>query len=206
MDTTKPGPDSATATDPGPAPDSAPTAAAPAPGTPPVAAADVDADAAAVLDADTDEDGATDLDGDGDPAEEFVEEGPTGVGSAASAVVAAGLGLVALSGTWVSRVLAERETLLGQIRSVDATSTQAKIEALYGNAWHMTALVNGLFSALALLLAVFVLLRPAFGAPGRVHPTWVKAVAWAGTALGALGLVVFTLMYFDVVTPLPTAG
>ncbi|RSS60980.1 hypothetical protein [Streptomyces sp. WAC06614] len=142
----------------------------------------------------------------GDEHDEPVEETPTGVGSAASATVAAGLGLVALSGTWFSRVLAERETLLGQIQSVTATSTQAKIEALYGNAWHMTALVNGLVSALALLLAVFVLLRPAFGAPGRVHPTWVKAVAWSGVALGVLGLLVFGLMYLDVLAPLPTAA
>ncbi|MBW5485201.1 hypothetical protein [Streptomyces bambusae] len=148
-------------------------------------------------------DGADDLGPDLDLVE---EERPTGVRSAASAVVAAGLGLVALSGTWVSRVLAERQTLIGQIESVTATSTEAKIEALYGNAWHLTALVNGIFSALALLLAVLVLLRPAFGEPGRVHPTWVRAVAWAAVALGALGVLVFGLMYLDVLTPLPTAA
>ncbi|MFB7052514.1 hypothetical protein [Streptomyces vinaceus] len=134
------------------------------------------------------------------------EERSEGVGSAASAVVAAGLGLVALSGSWVSRVIAERQTLVGQIESVNAASTEAKIEALYGDAWHMTALVNGVLSTLALLLAVFVLARPAFGAPGRTLPTWVRAVSWAAVALGALGVLLFGLMYFDILAPLPKAA
>ncbi|MFB6808772.1 hypothetical protein [Streptomyces sp. NPDC056387] len=129
-----------------------------------------------------------------------------GVGSAASAVVAAGLGLVALSGSWVSRVFAERQTLVGQIESVNAATTEAKIEALYGDAWHLTALVNGVLSTLALLLAVFVLARPAFGAPGRTLPTWVRAVSWAAVALGALGVLLFGLMYFDILAPLPKAA
>ncbi|MEV6577813.1 hypothetical protein AB0M92_06550 [Streptomyces sp. NPDC051582] len=134
------------------------------------------------------------------------EKRPEGVGAAASAVVAAGLGLVALSGSWVSRVIAERQTLVGQIESVNAATTEAKIEALYGDAWHLTALVNGVLSTLALLLAVFVLARPAFGAPGRTLPTWVRAVSWAAVALGALGVLLFGLMYFDILAPLPKAA
>ncbi|MFD7083234.1 hypothetical protein [Streptomyces sp. NPDC059918] len=134
------------------------------------------------------------------------EKKSEGVGAAASAVVAAGLGLVALSGSWVSRVIAERQTLVGQIESVNAATTEAKIEALYGDAWHMTALVNGVLSTLALLLAVFVLARPAFGAPGRTLPTWVRAVSWAAVALGALGVLLFGLMYFDILAPLPKAA
>ncbi|MFI6146283.1 hypothetical protein [Streptomyces sp. NPDC051109] len=134
------------------------------------------------------------------------EQRSEGVGAAASAVVAAGLGLVALSGSWVSRVIAERQTLVGQIESVNAATTEAKIDALYGDAWHMTALVNGVLSTLALLLAVFVLARPAFGAPGRTLPTWVRAVSWAAVALGALGVLLFGLMYFDILAPLPKAA
>ncbi|KJY47041.1 hypothetical protein VR46_05760 [Streptomyces sp. NRRL S-444] len=134
------------------------------------------------------------------------EKASDGVGAGASAVVAAGLGLVALSGSWVSRVIAERQTLVGQIESVNAATTEAKIQALYGDAWHMTALVNGVLSTLALLLAVFVLARPAFGAPGRTLPTWVRAVSWAAVALGALGVLLFGLMYFDILAPLPKAA
>ncbi|MEU9716040.1 hypothetical protein [Streptomyces sp. NPDC047976] len=142
-------------------------------------------------------------------ADEDTEDAPersTGVGAAASAVVAAGLGLVALSGSWVSRVAAERQTLIGQIESVSATTAKEKIAALYGDAWHMTALVNGVLSTLALLLAVLVLAGPAFGAPGRVHPAWVRSVSWAAVALGLLGVLLFGLMYFDLLFPLPTAA
>ncbi|MFE9844615.1 hypothetical protein [Streptomyces goshikiensis] len=129
-----------------------------------------------------------------------------GVGAAASAIVAAGLGLVALSGTWVSRVIAERQTLIGQIESVNATTTEAKIDALYGDAWHLTALVNGVVSTLALLLAVFVLARPAFGVPDRVLPVWIRSIAWAAVALGALGVLLFGFMYFDLLLPMPKAA
>ncbi|MEU6866510.1 hypothetical protein ABZ924_25160 [Streptomyces sp. NPDC046876] len=129
-----------------------------------------------------------------------------GVGSGAGAVAAAGLALVALSGSWVSRVLAERQTLIGQIESVNATTTEAKIAALYGDAWHTTALVNGVLSALALLLAVFVLARPALAAADRALPAWVRAVSWAAVALGALGILLFGLMYFDLLVPVPKAA
>ncbi|MGW6707083.1 hypothetical protein ACWGDE_19630 [Streptomyces sp. NPDC054956] len=147
----------------------------------------------------------------GDEADELDElegadeaEHGNGVAAGASAILAAALGLIALSGSWVSRVLAERTTLIGQIDSANAatSSTEAKIEALYGNAWHMTALVNGVLSTIALLVAVFVLARPAFGAPGRTLPVWVRAVSWAAVILGVIGVVVFAVMYF---LPLPTA-
>ncbi|MFD8987623.1 hypothetical protein ACWGEU_22450 [Streptomyces goshikiensis] len=148
---------------------------------------------------------ADDLD-DPDGLDEPQERIVGGVGAAASAIVAAGLGLVALSGTWVSRVIAERQTLIGQIESVNATSTEAKIDALYGDAWHLTALVNGVVSTLALLLAVFVLARPAFGVPDRVLPVWIRSVAWAAVALGALGVLLFGSMYFDLLLPMPKAA
>ncbi|WP_285548025.1 hypothetical protein [Streptomyces lavendulae] len=154
----------------------------------------------------TDETGETDETDEADADAEDVPERSTGAGAAASALVAAGLGLVALSGSWVSRVAAERQTLIGQIESVSATTAKEKIAALYGDAWHMTALVNGVLSTLALLLAVLVLAGPAFGAPGRVHPAWVRSVSWAAVALGLLGVLLFGLMYFDLLFPLPTAA
>lgn len=133
------------------------------------------------------------------PAE---EEQSSGVAAGASAIVAAGLGLIALSGSWTSRVVGERETLKGQISSANATSTSDKIEALYGNAWQMTALVNGVLSTIALLIAVFVLARPAFGAPGRTLPAWVRSVSWAAVVVSAIGVAAFAVMYL---LSLPTA-
>lgn len=146
---------------------------------------------------------ATDLDEEFDELDaEADEQQSSGVASGASAIVAAGLGLVALSGSWTSRVIGERETLKGQISSATATTTEAKIEALYGNAWHMTALFNGVLSTVALLIAVFVLARPAFGAPGRTLPAWVRSVSWAAVVVAAIGVVAFAFMY---VLALPTA-
>ncbi|MFD9569622.1 hypothetical protein ACFWBI_07230 [Streptomyces sp. NPDC059982] len=174
----------------------------PADATTPEAAAGTPAvDAHVDADVDADED----FDQHADPAAGAAAQG-SGVGSAASAIVAAALALVALSGSWVSRVIAERQTLIGQIESAGATTAKAKIAALYGDAWHMTALVNGVLATLALLIAVFVLARPAFGAPGRVLPVWVRSVAWAAVALGIIGVLVFGLMYFDLLVALPTAA
>ncbi|WCD88826.1 hypothetical protein KPP03845_105236 [Streptomyces xanthophaeus] len=141
-----------------------------------------------------------DLDGAEDEDEDAAEEQAGGVAAGAAAIVAAGLSLVALSGTWVSRVLAERQGLVGQIEGNKSAPPADQIAALYGDGWQLTALVNGVVATLALLIAVFVLARPAFGAPGRTLPTWVRAVSWAAVTLGALGILVFGFLYF---LPLP---
>ncbi|WTJ47655.1 hypothetical protein OH786_25465 [Streptomyces atratus] len=131
----------------------------------------------------------------------------SGLGAAAAAVAAAGLGVVALTGSWTGKVAAERETLIGQIKTSAGGSAAQQISEIYGDAWHSTALVNGLFALLALLVGVFALVRPAFGAPSAdPQPGWVRAVATAGIALGVLGLVISAAMYFDLIVPLPTTG
>ncbi|MEV7404677.1 hypothetical protein AB0N93_30355 [Streptomyces sp. NPDC091267] len=153
-------------------------------------------------DADLDLDGGQDFDA------EFEEPGKesSGLGVAAAAVVSAGLGVVTLSGGWTSRVAAERETLLGQMKTASGGSAAQQISEIYGDAWHATALVNGLFGLVALLVGVFVLVRPAFGRPSA-HPQagWVRAVATAGIVLGVLGVLIAVCMYFDLIVALPTA-
>ncbi|WNF29769.1 hypothetical protein RI138_24675 [Streptomyces sp. C11-1] len=130
-----------------------------------------------------------------------------GVGAGAAAVVSAALGVVALTGAWSGRVAAERETLMGQIQTAGGSSAAEQISAIYGDAWHTTALVNGVFAVLALLVGIFVLVRPAFGAPSdRPQPAWVRAVALAGIALGVLGVLISAGMYFDLFVSLPSAG
>ncbi|MEU9321494.1 hypothetical protein [Streptomyces sp. NPDC048295] len=157
------------------------------------------ADEAIAEDDDLDPDGLDDLD-------DSVKQS-SGLGAAAAAVAAAGLGVVALTGSWTGKVVAERETLIGQIKTSAGGSAAQQISEIYGDAWHSTALVNGLFALLALLAGVFALVRPAFGAPSAdPQPGWVRAVATAGIALGVLGLVISAGMYFDLIVPLPTAG
>lgn len=130
-----------------------------------------------------------------------VEAGPraTGLGSAAAGVVAAGLGVVALSGTWAGRVAAERQTLIGQIKTAQGGTPAQQIAAVYGNAWHTTALVNGVFALLALIVGVTVLALPQ-------KAGWVRAFAVAGVVLGVLGVIVSAGMYFDLLLGMPTAG
>lgn len=148
---------------------------------------------------------------DADDAEDLepdpFDEARHGVGAGAAAVVSAALGVVALTGAWTGRVAAERETLIGQIQTSGGGSAAQQISEIYGDAWHTTALVNGVFAVLALLVGVFVLVRPAFGTPSeRPQPTWVRAVALAGVALGVLGVLISAGMYFDLFVSLPTAG
>lgn len=44
---------------------------------------------------------------------------------------------------------------------------------------------------------------PAFSKDGEDSPTWVRAVAVGGLALGTIGLVIAAVMWFDVFTELP---
>ncbi|MFJ7772570.1 hypothetical protein ACIQ1J_30330 [Streptomyces sp. NPDC097107] len=133
-------------------------------------------------------------------------EGPTGVGQGAGAVVSAGLGIVSLTGSWVGTVASARESLIGQLETSSSSDVGMLIERGYGNAWHATALWGGLFALVALIVGVVVLARPAFGAPGRPQAPWIKSVAWAGAALGVIGLLLAVLKYTDVLLGLPSTG
>ncbi|MEU6961083.1 hypothetical protein [Streptomyces chrestomyceticus] len=165
------------------------------------AAADGKKPSAAATDAGADEqheaDGADGADGE-ETADADAAPAATATGSVASgagSVVAAGLGLASLTGTWAGTVLAERQTLLGQIKLQTGKATD-QIGTVYGAPWHTHALVNAIFALLAVVVAGLVLLRP--------RPTWMRAVAWGGLALGVLGLIVSAGMYFDLFASMPT--
>ncbi|WP_328626147.1 hypothetical protein OHA88_16975 [Streptomyces sp. NBC_00353] len=159
------------------------------------------------LDADADRDSDLDHDLEDDLEDDDSDRAPSGLAAAAEAVVATGLGIVGLTGAWTGRVVAERETLLGQMKTASGGSVARQISEIYGDAWHSTALVNGIFALLALLVGVFALVRPAFGAPAKdPQPGWVRAVATAGIALGVLGVLISVGMYFDLIVALPAAS
>ncbi|MGW2421840.1 hypothetical protein ACWC0C_21750 [Streptomyces sp. NPDC001709] len=134
------------------------------------------------------------------------DKGPSGVGQGAGAVVSAALGLVSLSGGWIGTVAGARQQLIGQLRTSSTASVATQIKAVYGNAWHSTALWAGLFALAALLTGVVVLARPAFGAPGRPQAPWIRSVAWAGVSLGVIGLLLAVLKYSDALLALPSAS
>lgn len=135
------------------------------------------------------------------------KESSSGVGQGAAAVVAAVLGFVSLTGSWLGTVASARANITGQLEMQSATSASvaAQIDALYGDAWQATALWGGIFALAALLVGVAVLARPAFGTPGKPQAVWIKSVSWAGVALGVLGLLLAVLKYTDVLLSLPSA-
>ncbi|MFF7772821.1 hypothetical protein ACFZCG_00210 [Streptomyces tanashiensis] len=138
-------------------------------------------------------------DDDAQDDEEEASPEATGIGAGAAAVVSAALSAVALTGTWTGKVVAERETLVGQIKTSGSGTPAQQISEIYGDAWHSTALVNGVFALLALIVAALVLTLPR-------RPAWVRAVAVAGAVLGGLGLLLSVGTYFDLFLSLPTAG
>ncbi|MFF5474172.1 hypothetical protein [Streptomyces achromogenes] len=131
---------------------------------------------------------------------------PSGVGQGAGAVVSAALGLVSLTGGWIGTVASAREQLIGQLRTSTSASVGTQLKEVYGDAWHTTALWAGLFALAALITAVVVLVRPAFGAPGRPQAAWIRSVAWAGLSLGVIGLLLAVLKYSDALLAVPSAG
>ncbi|GGY47046.1 hypothetical protein GCM10010384_61820 [Streptomyces djakartensis] len=135
-----------------------------------------------------------------------VQESPSGVGQGAAAVVSAALGVVSLTGSWVGTVAAARQNLVGQLQTAQGASVAKQIQAVYGDAWQTTALWGGLFAVIALVVGVGTLARPAFGTPGRIQPPWVKSVAWAGVALGVIGLFLAVLKYTGILLGLPSAS
>lgn len=163
-------------------------------------------------DADTDGAGdaaAADDDADFDLADEPVRPVSGAIGAGVAAVVSAGLAFTALTGTWSSQILGEREKLDNQLHLSQSSAVKAQIEGLYADGWHVTALVNGAFALLALLVGVgaLIALRPVASAAYAAvtqRPVWMRAVAWAGVILAVVGLLVSVGMYLDLFASIPT--
>ncbi|WP_432178969.1 hypothetical protein [Streptomyces sp. NBC_00063] len=162
-------------------------------------------DAAEAADTPVGTDADTDLDDEPFATATPVEDS-SGAGQGAGAVVSAALGVVALSGSWVATVASARESLIGQLQTSQSASVAKQVSEVYGDSWHATALVGGIFALLALIVGAAVLARPAFGAPGRPQAVWIKSVAWAGVSLGILGLLLAVAKYTDILMSLPSTS
>ncbi|MEV8019358.1 hypothetical protein AB0O76_24035 [Streptomyces sp. NPDC086554] len=130
----------------------------------------------------------------------------SGVFQGAAAVVSAALGVIGLSGGWLGTVAAARSNIVGQLETKQSASVADQIQALYGDSWQVTALIAGAFALAALVVGFVVLVRPAFGAPDQVQAPWIKSVAWAGVALGVIGLLLAIAKYSDLIYGLPSAS
>lgn len=161
-------------------------------------------EAAAAAADEIDDEGAEE--GADEPVEAARKEGPTGVGQGAGAVVSAALGLVSLTGGWIGTLAGQKESLLSQMQNSQTSNVDTLLKEGYGDVWNTQAVYAGVFALVALLVGVFVLIRPAFGAPGKPQAGWIKSVSWAGVSLGVIGLLIAVLKYVDVLVSLPSAG
>ncbi|MGH3311852.1 MAG: hypothetical protein ACRDP3_14905 [Streptomyces sp.] len=137
--------------------------------------------------------------------EAYLNGGGRGWAAGAAAVVTAGLGLSSLIGTSLSEMLRDRMQLIGQIESSAQQQGGGgggadQINALYGAPWHATALVNGVFALLAVVVGGALLAMVTKQAETR---SWVKGVALGGVILGVLGLLVAGGMYLDLFASAP---
>ncbi|CAM5313592.1 hypothetical protein SALBM135S_06117 [Streptomyces alboniger] len=163
---------------------------------------------AEAADQDPDHDSAHESDDDAADEASEAAAGPVksaGVGQGAAAVVSVALGVVGLSGGWLGTVAGARSNIIGQLETSQSASVAGQIQALYGDSWKITALIAGIFALAALLIGFVVLVRPAFGAPGKEQAPWIKSVSWAGVALGAIGLILAIAKYSDLLLGLPSA-
>jgi hypothetical protein len=140
--------------------------------------------------------------GAGDEPAETARGSLSSLAAGAAAVVGAGLGLASLTGTWLSDVMSSRQELIGQINAQTATPEE-QVATIFGSPWHTTALFNGFFALAAIIVTGAALFIPAFSKNREESPTWVRAVAFGGLALGTIGLVIAAVMWFDVFTELP---
>lgn len=143
-----------------------------------------------------------------DEADEVAPAKSSGVFTGAAAVVSAALGVIGLSGGWLGTVAAARSNIAGQLEMQKSQSAGIadQIQALYGDSWQVTALIAGAFALAALVVGFVVLVRPAFGAPDQEQAPWIKSVAWAGVALGVIGLLLAIAKYSDLIYGLPSAS
>lgn len=122
----------------------------------------------------------------------------SGIAGGAAAIVATGLALISMSGSWLGDVLGQRQTLIGQINTANSQA-DAIIKQRYTEPWHKTALVGIWFAVAAMLVAAGTLFVTEFFAK-REAPAWVRALTWGALALGVVGLGVSAVWYFDVFT------
>ncbi|GHI45481.1 hypothetical protein [Streptomyces albidoflavus] len=166
------------------------------------------APAAAETDGDAVVHDGDDADADADDevaAEDSATAAPTGIAAGAAAIVSVVLGVVSLTGGWLGTIASARASLIGQLETSQGAGVADQVQAIYGDSWEAAALVGGAFAAVGLLVGIGVVLRVAYW-PARTGPVWVRSAAWAGVAVGLVGLLLALSKYTGLLLGVPSAG
>lgn len=151
-------------------------------------------------------DDVDDLDADDEvAAEDIATAAPTGIAAGAAAIVSVVLGVVSLTGGWLGTIASARASLIGQLETSQGAGVADQVQAIYGDSWEAAALVGGAFAAAGLLVGIGVVLRVAYW-PARTGPVWVRSAAWAGVAVGLVGLLLALSKYTGLLLGVPSAG
>ncbi|MFB6598635.1 hypothetical protein [Streptomyces diastaticus] len=138
-------------------------------------------------------------------AEEAEAAGRTGMAAGAAAIVSVVLGVVSLTGGWLGTIASARASLIGQLETSQGAGVADQVQAIYGDSWQAAALVGGAFAAAGLLVGIGVVLRVAYW-PARTGPVWVRSAAWAGVAVGLIGVLLALSKYTGLLLGVPSAG
>ncbi|MFD5182944.1 hypothetical protein ACFWMQ_09980 [Streptomyces sp. NPDC058372] len=129
----------------------------------------------------------------------------TGMAAGAAAIVSVVLGVVSLTGGWLGTIASARASLIGQLETSSGAGVADQVQAIYGDSWEAAALVGGAFAVAGLLVGIGVVLRVAYW-PARTGPVWVRSAAWAGVAVGLIGVLLALSKYTGLLLGLPSAG
>ncbi|MBL3804261.1 hypothetical protein [Streptomyces sp. BRB081] len=138
-------------------------------------------------------------------ADEAEAAGRTGMAAGAAAIVSVVLGVVSLTGGWLGTIASARASLIGQLETSQGAGVADQVQAIYGDSWQAAALVGGAFAAAGLLVGIGVVLRVAYW-PARTGPVWVRSAAWAGVAVGLIGVLLALSKYTGLLLGVPSAG
>ena len=112
------------------------------------------------------------------------------------------LAIVSLTGGWLGTVYGARAEYVAELKT-KTQSTQASLDAFHSS-WHGQAALGGIFALAALLFGAGVLASPALLLSGKT-PGWARATALGGLILGAIGLLLAILAWFNIIAPGLTA-
>jgi hypothetical protein len=132
---------------------------------------------------------------DEDDGEEVVGSGFV---SGAFGLTALAFALASLTGGWLGAVYGARAEYVAEL-GAKAQSTQASLDAFHSS-WHAQAAIGGIFALAALLVGAGVLTSPSLLLSGKT-PSWARAAALGGIIVGAIGLLLAVLGWFNVLAP-----